>query len=315
VLGEDELEDGIAQELEALIVEMMALGLVPEAGMRESLRKEQGVPEFVTDALFQGGHENGSAGGRRVFSIWGRIDKPGIVAKRRGNEKLFFSVDPALGNHADTGRMSREAAVLTDLELTRKCLEGDVSALTRMQRRYSGDLRAFLVGAGATKSEAEELLTNLWTDCITGKPLLARYRGTAPLIAWLKTVLMNDLVDRRRRQSLEKSASDVLSGHEGERRQEAVADKPLFGIMRGALTRAFGSCPAEAVVMLQLVHLYGLTQREVCGIWGYTESKVSRRLSAAVGQIAQETMCAVADADEWLEIRWEDFLDFCRGVE
>jgi DNA-directed RNA polymerase specialized sigma24 family protein len=138
------------------------------------------------------------------------------------------------------------------------------------------------------------------------------------LIAWLKTVVMNDLVDRRRRQSLEKSASDTLCGLDHgapSRRRKQAADAPLYGIMRRALTRAFGACPAEAVVMLQLVHLYGLTQREVCVMWGYTESKVSRKLSAAMRQIAQETMRAIGDADEWLEIQWEDFLDFCRGVE
>jgi len=215
--------------------------------------------------------------------------------------------------------MSRETAAevaQADLELARKCLDGEASALRRMQARFGGDLQAFLLGAGATKSEADELITNLWTDCITGKPLLLRYRGTAPLIAWLKTVLMNDLVDRRRRQSVEKSAGEALSGLDPEpARRRNPLDAPLFGIMRHALTRAFGSCPAEAVVMLQLVHLYGLTQREVCSIWGYTESKVSRKLSAAVRHIANETMRAVGNADEWLEIQWEDFLDFCRGVE
>jgi RNA polymerase sigma factor (sigma-70 family) len=212
--------------------------------------------------------------------------------------------------------MSRETAAQADLELAQKCLNGDVSALKRMQTRFTADLNAFLLGAGATKSEAKELITNLWTDCITGKPLLLNYRGTAPLIAWLKTVLMNDLVDRRRRQSLEKSASDELSGMDREpAHRRNPADAPLFGIMRHALTRAFGSCPAEAVVMLQLVHLYGLTQREVCGIWGYTESKVSRKLSSAARHIADETMKAVGNADEWLEIQWEDFLDFCRVVE
>lgn len=213
--------------------------------------------------------------------------------------------------------MFRDPAALSDFELTRKCLEGDASAMTRMQKRFGPDLHNFLLGAGATKSETDELLTDLWTDCITGKPLLLRYRGHAPLIAWLKTVLMNDLVDRRRRQSVEKSASDALSKQEAApaRRRHRVPDAPLFGIMRRALTRAFGACPADAVVMLQLVHLYGLTQREVCAIWGYTESKVSRRLSAAVRQIADETMRAVGDADAWLEIQWEDFLDFCRGVE
>jgi RNA polymerase sigma factor (sigma-70 family) len=214
--------------------------------------------------------------------------------------------------------MSRELVALKDFELTRKCLEGDAQALTEMQRKYGRELTVFLLSAGATTTEADELLTNLWTDCITGKPLLLRYRGTAPLIAWLKTVLMNDLVDRRRRQNVEKSASDKLSGMDRDRvrhPRSAATDAPLFGIMRRALTRAFGTCPADAVVMLQLVHLYGLTQREVCGIWGYTESKVSRKLSSAVQHIAQETMKTIGDADEWLEIQWEDFLDFCRGVE
>ena len=202
--------------------------------------------------------------------------------------------------------------------MTKKCLEGDSSAIAQMQNRFTGELHIFLVGAGATKSEADELLTNLWTDCVTpGTPLLARYRGAAPLIAWFKTILMNDLVDRRRRQSVEKSANHALSGlhHDVPRMHKNAPDAPLFGIMRRALNTAFSTCPAEAVVMLQLVHLYGLTQRELCYIWGYTESKVSRKLSTAMQHIAGETMRAVSDADEWLDIQWDDFLDFCRVVE
>ena len=212
--------------------------------------------------------------------------------------------------------MSRQTAAQEDLELASRCLGGDIAALKKMQSRYGHDLHAFLRGAGATKSEADELITNLWTDCVAGRPLLLRYRGTAPLIAWFKTVLMNDLVDRRRRQSVEKSANDALSDLESEnKRRRKTADAPLLGIMHHALKRAFGSCPAEAVVMLQLVHLHGLTQREVCNIWGYTESKVSRKISSAIRHIAEETMRAIRKADEWLDIQWEDFLDFCRGVE
>jgi RNA polymerase sigma factor (sigma-70 family) len=213
-------------------------------------------------------------------------------------------------------QMSRQTVVQADLELAGRCLAGDVAALKKIQTRYGGDLHAFLRGAGATKSEADELITNLWTDCVAGRPLLLRYRGTAPLIAWFKTVLANDLVDRRRRQNVEKTASDGLSRLEGgPHRRRNPADAPLLGIMRHALKRAFVTCPAEAVVMLQLVHLHGLTQREVCAIWGYTESKVSRKISAAISHIAEETMRAIRKADAWLDIQWEDFLDFCRGVE
>ena len=53
ILGEDELEDGVAEEFEPLIVEMMALGFVAEARMRQRLRKEERIAELVFDALFE----------------------------------------------------------------------------------------------------------------------------------------------------------------------------------------------------------------------------------------------------------------------
>jgi hypothetical protein len=56
VLGEDDLQNRVSQELKTLVIEMMALSLVPETGMRERLREQQGIPELVTNALFQGTH-------------------------------------------------------------------------------------------------------------------------------------------------------------------------------------------------------------------------------------------------------------------
>ena len=56
ILGEDELEDGVAEEFEALIVEVMALGFVTEAGMGERFREQQGVAEFIFEALFERVH-------------------------------------------------------------------------------------------------------------------------------------------------------------------------------------------------------------------------------------------------------------------
>jgi hypothetical protein len=56
VLCEDELEDGVAEELKALIVKMMALGLVTEAWVGKRLGQEEGVAELVVDALLQRGH-------------------------------------------------------------------------------------------------------------------------------------------------------------------------------------------------------------------------------------------------------------------
>ena len=62
ILGEDELKDGVAEEFEALIIEMMALRFVPEAGVGERLREEQGVAEFVFEALFERVHAGRTRG-------------------------------------------------------------------------------------------------------------------------------------------------------------------------------------------------------------------------------------------------------------
>ena len=56
LVGDDELQHGVAQELEALIIEMMALRFVPETGMGQCLSQQQGIAKFVADPVFQGGH-------------------------------------------------------------------------------------------------------------------------------------------------------------------------------------------------------------------------------------------------------------------
>jgi hypothetical protein len=62
VLGEDELEDRIAEEFEALIVEVMPLRLVAQARVSESLSQEQGIAEFVAKTLFERIHQGGRSG-------------------------------------------------------------------------------------------------------------------------------------------------------------------------------------------------------------------------------------------------------------
>jgi hypothetical protein len=53
MFGDDELENRVAQKLEALVVEVRAVRLVPQTRMRECFREEQRVPEFVADAFFE----------------------------------------------------------------------------------------------------------------------------------------------------------------------------------------------------------------------------------------------------------------------
>jgi hypothetical protein len=56
MLGNHELEHRIAQELEALVIEMIAMRLVAQTGMRKRLRQQQRIPKLVTNPFFERVH-------------------------------------------------------------------------------------------------------------------------------------------------------------------------------------------------------------------------------------------------------------------
>jgi RNA polymerase sigma factor (sigma-70 family) len=217
-----------------------------------------------------------------------------------------------------------------DLDLVERCLEGIETSVVSLQQKYAPMLHGFLRAAGASESETREILTSLWTDCVMGngarRALLLHYRGQCPLIAWLKAVVMNGLIDQRRRAKRHEtidSNRSVLNGVVNLGAQTLArttsephfSDAPLIEIMRDALSSALRKCSAEVMVMLQLVHINGLTQREVARMWGWTDSKISRALDAGMRRIADDTMCAVRRADAWLDLTWEDFVEFAANAD
>ena len=61
MLRHHELQNRIAQKLEALIIEMMLLCLMSHARMRERFRQQEWVAELVTNAVFERIHLEGRA--------------------------------------------------------------------------------------------------------------------------------------------------------------------------------------------------------------------------------------------------------------
>ena len=68
MLGNDELEDSVAQKLEPLIIEMRAMRLVAQARMSERLRQKKGVSELVADVFFERIHPTRMLNPVRNFS-------------------------------------------------------------------------------------------------------------------------------------------------------------------------------------------------------------------------------------------------------
>ena len=203
-----------------------------------------------------------------------------------------------------------------------KCRQGDSEALTELREKLHKSLLAILLARGANRTEAEDLLADLWSDCVPGNDdrpsLLEKFKGNCSLQGWLATVATNRWIDRKRREArhtaFEHNGSD---GPEQDLRRSSdtsrwyAPDQTLVNLLRSSLRAAFGRCGPEARVLLRLVYLHELSQRELVRMLGWSESKVSRYLSNAMEEIEKHTLAEIRKRDPWLELTWRDFVDLC----
>ncbi|HKP01961.1 MAG TPA: RNA polymerase sigma factor [Chthoniobacterales bacterium] len=208
-----------------------------------------------------------------------------------------------------------------DLAFVQRVLAIDASAAAELRRRYHGKLVGVLRSRGATQTEAEDLVADLWTDCFAAREnrptLLNKYQGRCALESWLLTVATHRLVDLKRRQSfrVEVPAATPESPEDFfDRRpqpEKPTSEKHLLQLLRQAIQSAFAKQEPEAVLMLKLVHLHQVSQRELARMWGWHESKISRTLDVTRQNVARIILAETKKVDPWLELRWEDFVELC----
>jgi RNA polymerase sigma factor (sigma-70 family) len=205
-------------------------------------------------------------------------------------------------------------------------LSGASDILPKLRQEYHSPLVNTLIGRGASATEAEEILADLWGDCVghgDDRPsLLEKFSGKCPIRSWLTTVATNRLLDLKRRQKhrgeLPRYDSDDHETNPFERLPAAVSARSegvLVNLLKESLQAAFAKCPPEAMLMLRLAYLNGLSQREVGRMWGWHESKVSRCVSQAMGDIETATLRELKQRDPWLELSWQDFVELCESHE
>jgi RNA polymerase sigma factor (sigma-70 family) len=206
--------------------------------------------------------------------------------------------------------------------LARKCCQGDVEALAFVREKWHGPLTNILLSRGASRTETEDLLADFWSDCVPGaddRPsLLEKFSGKCSLQGWLATVVTRRWIDIKRRKIRrgETFQPPTESADEDPFERMAAAASPeredfLVELLRESLQAAFARCPADAMVLLRLIYLHGLSQRELSRMLGRHEAKVSRILSQAMKQIEEDTLRELKSRDPLLELTWQDFLDIC----
>lgn len=215
-------------------------------------------------------------------------------------------------------RMIRESsAQFYEIDLVQRCLQGEESAIRTLQAEHTSYLKSVLFSYGATESESDDALGSLWADCVVSSSdraaLFELYNGESSLRSWLTAIVVNRWISYRRHRKVCVRAHEQISQSIKIERdyRDSLVDPELLAALEKALREACAACGAEEIVMLQLVHLHGLTQREIATIWGWHESRVSRFLSRAEEQIAQSTLRTIEEFDPELNLKWSDFLRLC----
>ncbi len=215
---------------------------------------------------------------------------------------------------------SEEAPVLADVDLVQQCLEGNEEAINELKKSLTPFLTKVLASYGASKDEIDDILAQLWGDCLTGsRPLFHVFNGKSALKSWLTAISVNRWISLKRREAqharaVQHLAIDAESSQQNGK-SASQADTAIIEILGPALRRAFAACDVEELILLQLVHVYGVTQREIASLWKWHESRVSRHIKRAEEKIAELTLQAVKETDPYLELRWTDFVELCRSVE
>jgi RNA polymerase sigma factor (sigma-70 family) len=226
----------------------------------------------------------------------------------------FWCLLQAISVHSPSDRLDDERL------LVQKCAEGDPTALARVREQFHTTLFNILLSRGASRTETEDLLADLWVDCVPGdseRPsLLEKFSGRCSLQGWLATVATRRWIDLKRKVARRMDLNQTADSSEDA--IERLPASPLEGtedslvqLLRESLQAAFAICPPESMVLLRLVYLHGLTQRELVRLLRWNESKMSRVLSEAMSQIERNTLRELKKRDPLLELNWQDFLDLC----
>lgn len=209
-----------------------------------------------------------------------------------------------------------------ELLRARKCQHGDTAALAELRHQCHEVIQRILLARGASRTESEDLLADLWADCVAGNDerpsLLEKFSGQCTLQNWLATVVTRRWIDLKRKQARRGDLSDPKADSSGtdllERLPSAPAEEredALVNLLRDSLQAAFLSCPPESMFLLRLRYLHGVTQREIVRMLGWHESKVSRTLSQAMHDIETGVLREIKRRDPWLDLTWQDFLALC----
>jgi RNA polymerase sigma-70 factor, ECF subfamily len=190
----------------------------------------------------------------------------------------------------------RGAAPGADLELARRCREGDAGAFEELYRAHATRLYTLLARMAGSAEEAEDLLQDVF---LSAHRKLGGFRGDSALGTWLYRMAVNHCLDylRGRRARMARATTSL----DDDDAAEPAAATPLVptAVSRIDLERAIAQLPDGCRTVFVLHDVEGFEHHEIGQLLGISEGtsksqvhKARLKLRAMLSGAALQRMAA-----------------------
>ena len=178
--------------------------------------------------------------------------------------------------------MQNDPIQLSDTEIVRRILNGDVNAFEYLLIRYK-DTVLKIVKKHVPYNDIEETTHNVFLRAYQSLP---SFKGKSGFKQWLSSIAVKTCYDfwRKTYRSREVPISILTEKHQNwleqvitEQSEQAINDKDAQNEARELLDWALGRLSAEDRMVMELVYLEGLSGKEAADLLGWSVANVKVR--------------------------------------
>ena len=163
-------------------------------------------------------------------------------------------------------------------ELFIRIAEGDEEAFIKIFHSYNAKLFPSILQLTKSRSEAEEVMQNLFLKLWTNRSSLYQIDNPG---GWLYRVASNLALTELRTKAASKKHSKVLEGHQSES-DDSLLQQLDAAELRNLIAEAAEKLPKKQQQVFYYSRTKGMNRQEIAQILGISESTVKNQLGAAL---------------------------------
>lgn len=162
-------------------------------------------------------------------------------------------------------RRKEDEQTLSDLELIRRCSEGEVRAQEILYKRYFSFAMSVCIRYTKDQYEAMEIVNDSYMKVLDN---ISEFRGSAPFRSWYGRILVNSAIDNYRRNARH-TGQLQLSDLEETEEQEPDIDSELSA---NDILSLFSRMPDNYKITFNLFEIEGYSHEEIGKMLGISTS-------------------------------------------